>query len=1406
MTRLSIAVPAAAAVLVLLVSAVPAVGGAAGASPAAPGATGDAVASAPPTVLPTAAPDESGGPNVAAAMASGALSAAEAAGVAASSVLVPHPSATAAEVAATSRQHYVEPLYPSSPAPMGIGYYGFLQRPNGSVVASILNTTGLRGTLRSTGTGLVPLDLYQSAADAYALELNAVLTGVTIAGKADYSYWAEDAVEYYAQAHLLVLVSNVWNFSGGPLPTSTIASHGANGAVVGAAFYASSYDVPFPVLDPFTVSLYLNSTISGGADTLTFAATIASGSNVTDEPFDFVVFNSTVPHGAPVPTPANFTADGSGYNPVGLPDDFELVLGGPGGGSQTDLFEADAALGLAYWDGVEYARVPTALDFGSDSGETVLGAYVGWSSGTGPDGIAEYATVSAGPSLVEALWGLSGAEGTVPVTLSIAPSNAFVFVSFDPPNGSSLPFVTAATSWAPTEFSGVLQLAPGNYSLRIELADYDPLVQFVTVGATPLSYVMDLYPAAAQGLSTPLWAFSLPQLVAISSGGSGGASSPYVLDNQQYAPLSPAFGVYNDYGFAAFPGVFLYDLHTSIEITGDANYSVRTNVSIGGPGPDLPEVNDLPIWAWNVSGLGVVATTGLSGWTTLAAYDPAAFNSYSLVLYDSSGNLIADNTFASQGQALLMYTGEPFFGVGTVPGGNNTVWGNTFSESAFVPPCATPHDNCTALDTPVDGSQDGPSVVVAETGDLLYNNRFEAEPAAAVASANRYTGVPQPFYDRWNVTLEPAAAYAHLKAFPAVNLTGSIVGGVDQGGNAWAAYGADSAADPDPYGQLPFTDVVPRAPGAAPSPGLAPGGDYAPLTLSGLYPVTFAADGLPYAAPWSLQVFDPNTTATARYSLNTTNASVTVLLPDGTWGYRATAADGEVALPAAANSNFTLATVAAVTVAGSSMVQDVAFAAVTGAGLHTLLFPISFANGTLTNATPLPSVVVDGTAFTLVAGPVTNASLGIAVTVGNGTHAYQRLPLAGWVEGGLPLAGNLTATGPTINETTSRYVPYTLAITFAETGLPRGSTWTVSLDGTTRTQTNSSATFLVANGTHTFAARGPADYLLTGASPASPLRIAGANRTVNLTFHGGTTDPLTFAVHGLLPSSGAWCVTLGGIQACSTSRLLKLPGLGDGRYVYTIQAAAGYRASVPTGNVTLPARPATVVVTFTYAYTVTFVTLGLPAHVSLSVKAGTLVRRGTHMTRPFVTTGVLMPAIGGELRYAVTAPPAYAFATWEYEAGDAVASVASAGTVDVPDENLTAVLAFLSSAYPLTVDQSGLPAGSSWQVSVGGVALGTTAPSFETSLTNGSYTYTIAPISGYTAVRSTPGIHVRGTPLTIRALFRATNSRPGSPAPASPVAALPLVLGLVPLRRRRRAVGPGPGPPASRRAPAGRPA
>ena len=79
MTRLSIAVPAAAAVLVLLVSAVPAVGGPAGASPAAPEATGDAAASAPPAVLPTAAPEGSGGPNVAAAMASGALSAAEAA-------------------------------------------------------------------------------------------------------------------------------------------------------------------------------------------------------------------------------------------------------------------------------------------------------------------------------------------------------------------------------------------------------------------------------------------------------------------------------------------------------------------------------------------------------------------------------------------------------------------------------------------------------------------------------------------------------------------------------------------------------------------------------------------------------------------------------------------------------------------------------------------------------------------------------------------------------------------------------------------------------------------------------------------------------------------------------------------------------------------------------------------------------------------------------------------------------------------------------------------------------------------------------------------------------------------------------------------------------------------------------
>ena len=212
--------------------------------------------------------------------------------------------------------------------------------------------------------------------------LNSVLTDVTLLGNASYQFWTQNDAEYFAQSHVLDLVSNVWNFSSDYLSNNSILSHGPHGIVTTGLFYMANVTLT-GVTYPFNLTLFLNSTTAQGNDRVNFTAVLGTAGSTQSYAYDYVVFNSIAPGGTPVLGPAEYSANGFGYNPVGLPDDFELVLGGPGGGSQVNLLDSDATLSLRYAlsPGV-YAAVPSALSFGGDSGESASGVNVEWTNGS----------------------------------------------------------------------------------------------------------------------------------------------------------------------------------------------------------------------------------------------------------------------------------------------------------------------------------------------------------------------------------------------------------------------------------------------------------------------------------------------------------------------------------------------------------------------------------------------------------------------------------------------------------------------------------------------------------------------------------------------------------------------------------------------------------------------------------------------------------------------------------------------------------------------------------------------------------------------------------------------------------------------------------------------------------------
>jgi len=1104
--------------------------------------------------------------NVASEMASSALAATKAAGISTHYVFPPRPSATAAEVAQSKAHGYVTPLYTGVPAPMGLGYFGTSAASNGSVTPTILNTTSVQAYVDTTGAGIVANDLFQSSPDSYGIQLNAVTTNVTLFGHGGYSFWTQNVVEFYPDSGFLVFVTNVWNFSGGALSANVFYNPGP-GVQVGTEYYYAEAAVA-GISYPFNLTLTMSSAIADNRNAVYFSdyltgPSIPAGLDTFLSNWDYVIFNSLAPNATGPVAVSNYEANGYAYNPIGLTDDFELIFGGPGGGSQATLSSADATLGLATWDGSAYVSVPSAVSYGGETGETVAGANIAWSNapGNGPTGMSTYGTMTTGPSILEGLWNATGAAGSYPVTITGAPTNAFNLVT---PLGGNPNFQIDEPSVAPGVFGTTLYLMPGNYSIKTELSGYSPVTNTIDVTG-PVSVPAAIASNPSAGIYTPLWAFSNSQLAAISSGGSGTVASPYLLLNAGTPALGTEFGLYNDFTFPVFPGVFLMGTTASVEIANEPSLTVATN-AFAFPGQYLPATNSPQFWFWNVSNVAIVNTTFSGGWFGANAFYPISFDTFNVIFYASTNNLVYKDTFATPGQGLLLFAGSSAFGPSTGGGGNNTVWGSTFYQTVVT---GCPSLVCETLFP----YSYGLGLQAAEGNDTFVNNAFANPTTAWQVTANMYTGYPQFYVNTWNVT--PGHILAPLANFPNLAFSGgNILGGLKQGGNYWWDYGYlpfnpfNGAVNPIgvlPYDENATTFLVNYGPSYYSSSYIFPGGDSAPLSPI-VYAVTFSEFGLPSGAPWGVvtsaptSVLFPHDLAVLEGGSMVGGPSVTLYLPNGTYGLTSLYA-GEV-----------IHTPTSFTVSGAPAKVTVSF--YTSASYGYLKFresglpigtlwtvSVEVAPSVLDNQSSTTNTIV----FLLPRGIYTFA-------VPNTANGYEPKLLSGTVHLGA------------VTTVAVKFFPYVFNVVFVESGLGAGKSWSVQLTGMISGHTKlfvghsktSTIQFTVPNGTYSFTVKPIPAYKITPGT--GTLTVNGSEVIQNVTFS-TATFAVTFTESGL-PSGTNWSVTIGATTYYSTTTTIVI-NLPDGTYHYTLSTTlAGYTGTGSPRSVHVHGAPVAVSVTF----------------------------------------------------------------------------------------------------------------------------------------------------------------------------------------------------------------------------------
>ncbi|EQD52973.1 Peptidase A5, thermopsin, partial [mine drainage metagenome] len=186
---------------------------------------------------------------------------------------------------------HVRLTYTGGPAPMGVGEFGLENNSLGTITPYMLNTTSVAGTFAPSNLQVLYFDTANP--QLYGVQLNAVDVGVSLFNNPSYQFWTQNVVTYNIESSQLQFENNVWNFSSPAsyLSPNVFYAHGPNGTQVGTTFYYA-YSAPMTVSYPFSLTLYLNSTLIGGRNAVFFnySVTDALGHTVSGS-YDYVVFN-----------------------------------------------------------------------------------------------------------------------------------------------------------------------------------------------------------------------------------------------------------------------------------------------------------------------------------------------------------------------------------------------------------------------------------------------------------------------------------------------------------------------------------------------------------------------------------------------------------------------------------------------------------------------------------------------------------------------------------------------------------------------------------------------------------------------------------------------------------------------------------------------------------------------------------------------------------------------------------------------------------------------------------------------------------------------------------------------------------------------------------------------------------
>lgn len=374
--------------------------------------------------------------------------------------------------------------------------------------------------------------------------------------------------------------------------------------------------------------------------------------------------------------------------------------------------------------------------------------------------------------------------------------------------------------------------------------------------------------------------------------------------------------------------------------------------------------------------------------------------------------------------------------------------------------------------------------------------------------------------------------------------------------------------------------------------------------------VSFNESGLPVGTPWSVTL--------GGVSLASSSNTMSHLLPNGTYNFTVGNVTGYTATPSSGT----------VTINGANVTKAITFRRVSSTSTYAVTF--------------LESGLYSGAnwSVTLTGKVLSSTGSSIGFTEPNGTYSYSVTGPAGYAAS--PQSGSLTVTGKAVNQSvtfTKSSSKATYAVSFTESGLPLGNSWSVMLNGSTLSSTTSTLAFQQVNGSYAFSV-GPATGFVAHPSSGTT-SVNGATTTTSITFAptGVVTYPVNFTEQGL-PQGTSWTVKLNGVsQTGPATNLYSTITFYEpnGSYTFTLPPVPGYLANISTGTVLVADHSWPVYVGFTSQslyQEVTFTETGLPPGTGWTVKVGSWLNSS-------VTVAVTFELQNGTFAYDVVTVKGY---------------------------------------------------------------------------------------------------------------------------------------------------------------------